>query len=206
MANALFRKLSSVIRKSFGPNQAVVPFGVGRIYQTRYRNWKHDPRPLLFILGSDAFYTVGINVHYLGPYQSSLINFINNLRKSQSTQLLTGYTLYQLMKRMYPGIPRQGYRKYFTSMLNGKLVSEGISQLPENTIGNMLAEPWVRRLNNTIRPKTFSYNTRPHDEQESEYIDRYTIQTAYNRDRQKPFANRKGNVVQYRPPEQEGNQ
>lgn len=203
MANALFRKLSTVLRKSFGPNQSVIPFGVGRIYQTHYRNWKHDPKPLLFILGSDAFYTVGINVHYLGAYQSSLINFINNLRKSQSTQLLTGYTLYQLMKRMYPGIPRQGYRKYFTTMLRGKLVSEGISELPENTVKGMIVEPWVRQLNNVIRPKVISYNKRPHDEQESEYIDRYTIQTAYNRDRQKPFANRKGNVVQYRPREGE---
>jgi len=202
MANALFRKLSGVLRKSFGPNRGVIPFGVGRIYQTVYRNWKNDPRPLLFILGSDAFYTVGINVHYLGAYQSSLTNFILNLRRSQSTTLLTGYTLYQLMKRMYPGIPRQGYRMYFTPMLNGKLASEGISQLPENTIGNMIAEPWVRRLNNVIRPKVISHNTRKHDEQESEYIDRYTIQTAYNRDRQKPFANRKGNVVQYRPREQ----
>ena len=49
--NKLFTKLVNTIRKQYGPYSGVVPFSLGRIYQCTYRNWHHDPRPLIFVVG-----------------------------------------------------------------------------------------------------------------------------------------------------------
>ena len=194
--NTLFHSLTSVLRKQYGTGSKVVPFAVGRIYQTVYRNFKHDPKPLLFIIGSDAFYTVGINIHYLGGNQGALINLIMALRNSKT--VLTGYLLYQMLKSRTPMIPKLGYRKYFTPMLRGKLVSEGVSTLPEPNILNFITEPWVRKLNNLIRPKVF--NKTVVDNESVKSIRDQVIQTQYNKDKSRPFANRKqATTVQYRP-------
>lgn len=187
MANNLFHKLTSVLQKRKGPAAAVVPFAVGRIYQTTYRNWKNDPKPLLLILGSDAFYTVGINVHYLGAFQNNLIQFIMMLRNSNT--VLTGRIVYDLMKQRMPTVPQIAFRKYFTSMLQGRLVSEGLSPGPEPNIQEFFAEPWVRRLNNLIRPPVFSHNTRHYDPNQMESLRNQAVATRYNHDRSRPFAN-----------------
>ena len=111
--NNLFLKLTQVLRKNYGPNAAVVPFAVGRIYQSAYKNWKHDPRPLVLILSSDAFYTTGINIHYLGTYYSSMITWIMAMR--QSNKVLNGLIIYRVLKAQLPGVPKTAFRKYFTS-------------------------------------------------------------------------------------------
>lgn len=197
--NNLFHKLTSVLQKRTGPASGVVPFAVGRIYQTAYRNWKHDPKPLLLILGSDAFYTVGINVHYLGAFQNSLIQFIIMLRNSQT--VLTGKIIYELLKQRMPTVPKIAFRKYFTSMLRGRLVSEGISTAPEPNVQRFIAEPWVRRLNNMIKPRQFSFNKVSYNPDQLESLRNQAVSTRYNQDKSKPFANRRssGHVVEYRP-------
>jgi hypothetical protein len=129
----------------------IVPFAMGRVYKCAYTNWKHDPRPLVFILSSDAFYTHAINVHYLGGLQQTLLRIILNMR--QSNQPLTGYIMYRFLKMRAPGIPRAGYRKYFTKYLLGKLVSDGVSQIPAPGKALLITEPFVRQLNNLIRPR-----------------------------------------------------
>lgn len=198
MANALFRRLNQVLRKNYGPNSNVIPFGVGRVYSCAYRNWHHDPKPLLFIIGSDAFYTVGINVHYLGAFQSALINFIRNSR--HANVVLTPHTIYQVLKTRYPMIPKLAYRKYFTSMLRGVKVSEGLSQIqePVNAMA-ALRESWVRQLNNAIRPRIFSYNKVQYNDKEAEKIRAQTVQIQYRQDSQKPYQNQKGISIQYNP-------
>jgi hypothetical protein len=40
-------------------------FKPGHTYDLLYRNWHHDPAPHLFVLWSDADYTVGFNLHYV---------------------------------------------------------------------------------------------------------------------------------------------
>ena len=193
--NNLFYHLAKVLRKQTPSRSNVVPFSVGRIYQCAYRNWKHDPRPTLLILGSNAFYTVGLNIHYLGAYASSLQSQIAYFR--QSNRVLTGDMVYRVIKQRTPMIPKLSFRKYFTSMLRGKLVSEGISQIPEANMANFLAEPWVRRLNQLIRPQVTQkvvYNP-----ETSKQFTQDIINTQYNRnDSSKPFADR--SVVQYRQP------
>lgn len=193
--NPLFHKIANVLKKRQGPMGKVVPFAVGRVYATVYRNWHHDPKPLLFIIGSDNFYTVGINVHYLGSMQNSLINFIWTLNKTNAVQ--TSYTIYKLLKSRLPMAPRVAYRKYFTSMLRGRLVSQGISSTPDPNIIKFLQEPWVRRLNALLEPRSISYKNPQISKAAEESVRDQTIQTRYYRDKQKPFANK--TVVQYRP-------
>jgi len=198
MANILFKRLSQVVRKNYGPNSNIVPFGVGRVYACAYRNWHHDPKPLLFIIGSDSFYTVAINIHYLGAFGSQLINFIRNSR--HSNVVLTPMTIYRVLKTRYPMIPRIAYRKYFTSMLRGVKVSEGLSQLPEPTNAMAaLREQWVRQLNNAIRPRKFSFNKVQFNENEATKIRQQTIQIQYRNNPQKPYQNQRGIQIQYNP-------
>lgn len=195
--NKLYQKLTSVLRKSKGPNSNVVPFALGRIYSCVYRNWHHDPKPLVLILGSNAFYTVGINIHYLGGLESSLSRFIITMRNSK--RVLTGLIMYKTLKMRQPAIPQRAFRKYFTSMLRGKLVSEGISTLPEPNKALFVNEPFVKRLNNRIHPPKLSFNkTTISDENRQEVRDQIST-VKYGPDRQKPFANQGKSVVQYRP-------
>jgi hypothetical protein len=199
MINNLFHRLRQTLSKQYGANAAVVPFSMGRIYQTAYRNFHHDPRPLVFIVGSDAFYTVGINVHYLTGFREALTTFIMTLRQTQV--VISGLVLYQLLKTRVPMIPRTAFRKYFTAMLRGKLVSAGISTLPEPNMIQFLAEPWVQRLNNLIRPRVFSFNKVRVNDQNAESVRNQVIQTQYYSDKSRPFADRTNqNIIQYRRP------
>lgn len=199
--NKLFSKLTSVLRKQRGANSKVVPFALGRIYACSYKNWHNDPRPLLLIVGSNAFYTVGINIHYLGSFKGSFTNFIMLMRESK--KVLTGKILYDTMKMRIPMVPRLGFRMYFTSMLRGKLVSEGVSTLPEPNMSKFVNDPFIRKLQNRIHPPKLSYNKVNTTREEMEEIRDQISSVSYNSDRQKPFANREKSVVQYRPQEEE---
>ena len=197
MVNNLFHKLTQVLRGMSGPGAKAVPFALGRVYTTSYRNWKHDPRPLLFILGSDAYHTVGINVHYIGSLSNQLIGLIMSMRGSGVP--FTGKSMYELLKSRLPTIPRLAYRKYFTSLLRGKLVSQGVSQLPEPNLIKFVTEPFVRDLNRRINPPMFSFGRQRLDPEEANQIRDFTIQTQYGANEARPFAN-KVNVVEYRQP------
>ena len=154
--NNLFNKLVGVLQK-FGPGSNAKPFNVGRIYKCVYNNWKHDPQPLVLIIGSDAFYTVGINIHYVKAYSSQLIQIIMLLRSSG--RVLTGKNIYDFLKLRAPQIPKTAYRKYFTSMLKGTKVSEGISTAPELGVQTFLGDSFVRELNRKIHPPMIRFDT-----------------------------------------------
>ena len=194
--NNLFASLVQVLRKQRPSASNVIPFAVGRVYQCAYRNYHHDPRPCVLVLGSNAFYTVGINVHYIGTWGNSLQTQIVYFR--QSNRVLTGQMVYNTIKQRTPMIPKLGFRKYFTSLLRGQLVSEGISQMPELNIRQFLADPWVKQLNRLIRPQVF--NKVVYNPAQSKAFSDQIIQTQFNSNSQKPFANR--SVVQYRQPVQ----
>lgn len=165
MANSLYQALLDKIRhitkprapyipRPYKPTEpagsTVVPFAPGRVYKCVYTNYKNDPRPLLFILYSDAFYTHGINVNYLGGMQRTMMQMILYMRKSNKP--LTGSIMYEFLKMRAPGIPELAYRMYFTRYLRGKLVSDGVSQMPSPNKAEFLMGPFVRQLNNLIRP------------------------------------------------------
>lgn len=197
--NKLYHKLTRVLRKQGGANSSVIPFALGRIYKTRYRNWHNDPRPLVLILGSDAFYTVGINLNYIPNFQSQMINFIMLMRESK--KVLTGYIIYQMIKRRLPVVPRVAFRKYFTSMLRGRLVSEGISTMPEPNV-SPIADPFIRRLQGRIRPRIFSHQKEQVNNDTVDDVRNQIETTQYGQDQQKPFSDR--TVVEYGREQQEG--
>lgn len=177
---------------------------MGRIYQCYYRNWHHDPRPLVMVVGSDAFYTIGINIHYLAPgQQRDLTNYILLMR--QANVVLNGLAIYKVMKYRYPRIVKRAFRKYFTGMLSGKLVSEGISTAPELNVYQLLAEPYVKSLNKMIRPPIIGTSDAvQYGQKKLDNVRSQIIQTSYNQDISKPFGNRQqSTVVQYRPQQTE---
>jgi len=182
--NTLFNKLVSVISRK---NQTgVIPFAVGRIYQCRYRNYKHDPMPLILIIGSNSFYTVGINLHYVAAFYSNIQNWIVMMRNSK--KILTGKIIYDVMKMRIPYVPKVAYRKYFTSMLRGKLVSSGLYTGPEVAVAQFVTDPFIRRLNSVINPKKPApvNLTSP----ELKGIRSQITQSSYAIDSSRPFANR----------------
>lgn len=196
--NTLFNKLVGVIRQQ--QQSSVIPFATGRIYSCTYRNWKHDPKPLLLVIGSDSFYTVGINLHYVPQFYANIENWIIMMRNSQ--KILTGKIIYDVMKMRIPMVPKTAYRKYFTSMLRGKLVSSGLYTGPEPTAFQFFADPFVKRLNNKIN--AFTMRGKPATTFNNKELDdvRNQIQASqYDTNGQQPFANRtQKTVVQYRQP------
>lgn len=142
----------------------IIPFAPGRIYKSIYRNWEHDPKPLIFILSSNAFYTHAINIHYLGSQQGTFMRMIVNMRNSGKP--LNGLIIYQFLKMRAPMIPKLGYRIYFTKFLMGKLVSDGISQIPMPKKELFVADPFVQALNKMIRPKVINKVTMSQKEAE----------------------------------------
>jgi len=199
--NTLFNKLVGTIRKQQLSN--VIPFAVGRIYQCTYRNWKQDPKPLILIIGSDSFYTVGINLHYVTAFNSNIENWIIMMRNSQ--KILTGKTIYDVLKIRLPAVPKIAFRKYFTSMLRGKLVSSGLYTGPEVAAFQFAVDPFVKRLNNRLNAfsrgkSVVSQNLAGKDLDE---IRSQINSSQYNTNAKQPFADRtQKTVVQYRPQEQ----
>jgi hypothetical protein len=173
MANALYLAILNRIRRipSFRPGarprslpgaQPIIPFAPGRIYATRYTNYKHDPKPLIFILSSSAFYTNGINIHYLGGMQGMLMRIILSLRASN--QSMGGMIMYKFLKQRAPAIPKMGYRMYFTKYFVGRLVSDGVSQIPSPDKDKFVSEPFVNALNKMIRPRVINKVRMTNDE------------------------------------------
>lgn len=101
-------------------------------------------------------------------------------------------------------IPKLAFRKYFTSMLRGRLVSEGVSTLPEPHKALFVGDPFVRQLNNRIRPRIFSFRKEVFDPKDVESIRRQAVQGQYGVEPQKPYAaTRRGVMIQYRKPGEE---
>jgi hypothetical protein len=74
----------------------------------------------------------------------------------QSGQALTGLIMYRFMKMRAPIIPKLAYRLYFTKYLTGRLVSDGVSQVPLPNRQMFVAEPFVHAVNKMIRPRVIN--------------------------------------------------
>jgi len=192
----LFRRIISLVfRRSF--NARVMPFAPGMIYQCTYRSGRpgyiiHDPRPTVFILSSDMQYTTGINAHYIGAMQYTFASFIINARNSGMQ--LNGLVIYTLLKRMYPFITKSAFRKYFTNNLRGRLVSPGMSNMPQPNAIQTIAEPWIRRINQTLyKPGAKTYAS---DKSMAQNIVNNARLTNYHPITSSPFKQR----ISYQPP------
>jgi len=131
----------------------------GTIYKIGlYRNYKHDPSPLILVMysGNMSFvhksghYTDGINLNYLDNMQKAwLAKAIYTIRKSG--QIMNGATLYNFIKINNPTIISKAYRRYHTEMFSSpKMVSAAITNYdklcyPYNDI-------FIINLNKSIAP------------------------------------------------------
>ena len=143
-------------------------------------------------MSSDMQYTTGINAHYLGPMQFTFATWIINARNSGVQ--LNGLVIYDMLKRMYPFITESAFRKYFTSNLRGRLVSAGLSNMPEPNAIESIAEPWIRRINQTLlKPGVKEYAS---DQKMAQNIADNARLTQYNPITSSPFKQR----ISYKPP------
>lgn len=122
----------------------------GAIYQGVYKNWKHDPNPLIWIQFSDARYTHGINLNYLDSSEKAwFIKTIYLVKKYQ--QQIDGRVFYNLIKQQKISIIKKAYRVYFTAMLDAKLVGAGITNMEKlvYTTNNR----FINDLNQALKPR-----------------------------------------------------
>jgi len=129
----------------------------GAIYEGTYKNWKHDPTPMIWIMYSDAKYTHGINLHYLNNYEQSwFIRTIYIIKKYQ--QAIDGRIFYNMLKQQQMSIVKKAYRVYFTNMLNCKLTSAGITNMEKLVYSSK--SPFINTLNKIIAPQEMAYPPR----------------------------------------------
>lgn len=147
--NYILSKLRNIQYSITGGNRRALLFGC--VYKMSYRNWKHDPNPLIWVQYSDQKYTHGININYLSPDEKMwLMRTIYNVKKG--AQRIDGRVFYQLMKFQKPSIAKKAYRLYHTNMImNFKLVSAGITN--NDPLVSPFGDPWVLQLNKFISPQ-----------------------------------------------------
>ena len=123
-------------------------FSYGAFYYGSYSNWKTDPKPLIFIMYSDREYTQGLNIHHMSYADKEWFKgLIASLALNRNK--IDGFTLYQLIKNRRQSIVQTAYRKYFTRMLDMKLVSGGLS--PElNNMAVAFPDSYIISLNNAL--------------------------------------------------------
>jgi len=133
--NFLLAKLMR--RKQYSvSNNAGYSLLFGTIYKMRtYKNWKHDPNPLVYIMYSGTMrfihkqghYTDAINLNYLTQQDKLWLGRMIYLMK-KGNQKMNGRVFYRYLKTRRPSIIKSGYRRYHTNLImNPKLVSAGVT-------------------------------------------------------------------------------
>lgn len=127
----------------------------GTIVNGSYRNFKKDPKPLVFVMwcgrgANGNYHTHGINLHYLD--NNELMWFARNIfmiKKYQ--QMIDGRTFYTYLKTRMPSIVKKAYRVYFTQQTDFKMVSAGITNMEKFVYPSN--EAFIQNLNRTISPQ-----------------------------------------------------
>lgn len=134
----------------------------GTIYSFRYRNFKHDPTPLILVLYSgprsfvhvSGHYTDGINLHYLSSADRMWLARTIYLIK-RGNQRMNPYLFYRFLKLNRPNIVRVAYRRYHTNMIgNPRMVSAGWTHLSK--LVYPFNDPWIQGLNRTLEPQSIN--------------------------------------------------
>lgn len=156
--NPLFSRILSKlrgIRFSLSPKARLLTFGA--IYLGPYTNFKHDRTPLIWVQWSDLNYTHGINLHYLDS--ADRMWFMRTIYlMSRGGQKITPKHMYNFIKMRRKNIIRVAYRKYFTSLLNARLVSPGITNM-HKLVYTDHNEEFIKTLNTQIQPSSI-FNSR----------------------------------------------
>lgn len=149
--NPLFSRILSKLRRirfSRAPRSKLLTFGA--VYLGTYTNFKHDRTPLIWVQWSDETYTHGINIHYLN--QGDRMWFMRTIYlMAKGGQRITPRNMYNFLKMRKPSIVKVAYRKYFTSLLNMRLVSPGITPL-HKLVYTDHNEQFIKLLNKQLEP------------------------------------------------------
>ncbi len=131
----------------------------GCIYEMNYRNFKHDPQPLIFVMYSgyktfvhkSGFYTDGLNLNYMDYNDRAWLGRMIYLAK-KGNQRMQPYLFYRFLKMNRPNIIRKCYRRYHTNMmLKPRMVSAGFTHLQKMTYPTR--NPWINGLNESLEPR-----------------------------------------------------
>lgn len=151
--NPLFSRLVNRLRRirfSLSPKSRILTFGA--IYLGPYKNYKHDPTPLIWIQWSDEKYTHGINLHYLDSADRAW--FMRTIYlMARGGQRISPRIMYNFLKLRRRNIVRVAYRKYFTNLLDVRLVSPGITNL-HRLVYTDHNENFIKNFNQTIKPSS----------------------------------------------------
>ncbi len=123
------------------------------IYYGSYSNWRHTPMPTIFVLHSGSKYTHGIAIQYMSrPDKIWFARTLYLLKKGN--QYLDGYAMYRFLKTRRYSIVRDCYRLYFTSLLDVKMVSAGLTDRINDVYPSN--DSWINMLNRQLEPGEIS--------------------------------------------------
>lgn len=139
-----------LVNKLQGISNSIIPqrtYLYGGIYQTSYSNWKHDPRPLIWIQYSNQKYTHALNLHYMSYSDKQW--FSRNLYLiKKAGQVTDGFMFYKFLKLNKMSIIEDCYRVYFTDKLSGRLVCAGVTGLDDRIYPS--GDPYIVQLNKML--------------------------------------------------------
>jgi L-rhamnose mutarotase len=135
--------------KRLAVNPQMKYLAVGALYSGNYSNFKHDPKPLLFVMWCDEKIVHAFNCNYFSKIQKKWMGQTIYLIK-KANQNIDPRTLYRFIKQRRPDLLNY-YRQYHTELLNMKLVSAGITNL-DSLLYTVSSDPWIAALNELIKP------------------------------------------------------
>lgn len=149
--NPLFSRIVNKLRRirfSLSPRSRILTFGA--IYLGPYKNYKNDRTPLIWIQWSDEKYTHGINLHYLNS--SDRAWFMRTIYlMARGGQKISPRVMYNFLKLRRRNIVKVAYRKYFTNLLDVRLVSPGITNM-HKLVYTDHNEQFIKNFNEQIKP------------------------------------------------------
>lgn len=104
----------------------------GQIVSGHYRNYKHDPNPTIFCMGTyinprnGRSYVHGFNLHYLNGVDLQWFMRLVFMMKHNG-QILDPRGFYIYIKTNRPSMVKTAYRIYHTALCDYKTVSPGVS-------------------------------------------------------------------------------
>lgn len=120
-------------------------------YYGTYSNWRHSPRPFIFIMYSGDVYTHAIAIQYMNSSDKAWFARVLFLLR-RGNQIMDGVSMYRFIKSRRPSIVRDCYRVYFTSLLNMRLVGAGLTNRWNEVMEGIYKDGWLMQLNENLLP------------------------------------------------------
>ena len=129
----------------------------GHIISGRYRNYKHDPNPTIFCMGTyinprtGRSYVHGFNLHYLNGQDLQWFMKLVFMMKHNG-RILDPRSFYIYIKTNRPSLIENSYRIYHTALCDYKTISPGISSLDVKSCYSVVdsRDFFIKQLNQMI--------------------------------------------------------